>query len=211
MIYLTGCIPKNNQMRDLLLAEGFGIMTTPFSIRTRPSLDWQWALDNGCFSNRWEEALWLRWLDKHTDRASALFATVPDVVSDHSATLERWEKYSEQVKGLGYRTAFVLQDGATIETIPMKQMDALFIGGSTKYKLSDEARLIVEQCKKEGKWIHMGRVNSRRRMQIAFDWGCDSVDGTFLAFAPNANTPRLVRHMQGSKQLNLFTNNGGKQ
>lgn len=195
-------------MRDLLLAEGFGIMTTPFSIRTRPSLDWQWALDNGCFSNRWEEALWLRWLDKHTDRASALFATVPDVVSDHSATLERWEKYSEQVKGLGYRTAFVLQDGATIETIPMKQMDALFIGGSTKYKLSDEARLIVEQCKKEGKWIHMGRVNSRRRMQIAFDWGCDSVDGTYLAFAPNANTPRLIRHMQGSKQLNLFTNNG---
>ena len=29
-----------------------------------------------------------------------------------------------------------------------------------------------------GKWVHMGRVNSTRRIRYAASIGCDSVDGT---------------------------------
>jgi hypothetical protein len=42
----------------------------------------------------------------------------------------------------------------------------------------------------------MGRVNSVRRLQIASEWGCDSVDGTMLAFAPDTNAHKLVDMMQ---------------
>ena len=179
-------------------------MTTPYSVKKRPSCEWQWAADNGCFSNRWQSDQWLKWLSSIPNTSSALFATVPDVVCDYRATLFRWSLYWQQVKELGFKTAFVLQDDATLKTMPINDMDVLFIGGSTEYKLSREAREIVEHCQNLGKWIHMGRVNTKGRIQIAYEWGCDSVDGTFLAFAPDANTERLIRYMKAGTQPQLF-------
>jgi hypothetical protein len=38
----------------------------------------------------------------------------------------------------------------------------------------------------------MGRVNSLRRLRYAADIGCDSVDGTYLAFGPDQNLPTLL-------------------
>jgi hypothetical protein len=37
----------------------------------------------------------------------------------------------------------------------------------------------------------MGRVNSARRWSYADHIGCDSVDGTYIAFGPNQNLPKL--------------------
>jgi hypothetical protein len=204
MLYLTGCIPSKPALQADLLAAGIGALLTPFSQRHTPSTDWLWAADNGCFASRWDEQTWFRWLQSKSNPASALFATIPDVVADHQRTVKRWHQYADQVQQLGYKAAFVLQDGASLRTMPMQQMDALFIGGSTKYKLSEDAQRIVSVCKMENKWIHMGRVNSQRRMQLAFDWGCDSVDGTYLAFAPDSNTPRLIKMMHEATQPNLL-------
>ncbi|MFI1185809.1 hypothetical protein [Streptomyces californicus] len=39
----------------------------------------------------------------------------------------------------------------------------------------------------------MGRVNSRVRMGIAEWFGCDSVDGTYLAYGPDRNLPKLLK------------------
>lgn len=39
----------------------------------------------------------------------------------------------------------------------------------------------------------MGRVNSRTRLGIAEWFGCDSADGTYLAYGPDKNLPRLLR------------------
>jgi hypothetical protein len=38
----------------------------------------------------------------------------------------------------------------------------------------------------------MGRVNSFKRLKIADDFGCATVDGTFLKFAPTQNLRRLL-------------------
>jgi hypothetical protein len=38
----------------------------------------------------------------------------------------------------------------------------------------------------------MGRVNSQKRFSYAQSIGCDSADGTFLAFGPTQNLPRLL-------------------
>lgn len=37
----------------------------------------------------------------------------------------------------------------------------------------------------------MGRVNSGRRLRTAAWFGADSVDGTYLAFGPDTNLPRI--------------------
>jgi hypothetical protein len=204
MLYLTGCVPKKPHLRQSLLDNGFGALLTPYSVRSAPNNQWPWAADNGCYSDGWEEKVWDTWIHSRPEPYTALFATVPDVVANHEATLDRWHQYAPTVINAGYKAAFVLQDGATIETLPMNEMGALFIGGSTEYKLSDEARSIVEVCKEAGKWVHMGRVNSLRRLRIAKAWGCDSVDGTFLAFAPDFNTPRLIKMLSQVNQPGLF-------
>lgn len=49
------------------------------------------------------------------------------------------------------------------------------------------------EAKRRGKHVHMGRVNSLRRLRFARDIGCDSVDGTFLGFGPDVNIVRLQR------------------
>lgn len=66
--------------------------------------------------------------------------------------------------------------------MPWDEFDALFIGGTTRWKLSEAAHELAAEAKRRGKWLHMGRVNSWPRMQIASAMGCDSVDGTYLKY-----------------------------
>ncbi|MGW9029334.1 hypothetical protein ACWGQ5_35460 [Streptomyces sp. NPDC055722] len=56
--------------------------------------------------------------------------------------------------------------------------------------------------------VHMGRVNSRRRLRIAQAFGCTSCDGTYLAFGPDANLPRLLAWM--NELHNTPTLSGGE-
>lgn len=192
MLYLSGCVPVKPHLRQLLVENNIGIMATPYGFRN-PIPGWNWAADNGCFSNKWSANAWLTWLKSHESPSSALFATVPDVVADHRQTMNRWKEWWPVVSDLGFKTAFVLQDGADMDEVPWGDMDALFIGGSTEYKLSKDAQIATRMAKEAGKWVHMGRVNSARRIKLAHEWGCDSVDGTFLAFAPDHNTYRLIK------------------
>ena len=194
MIYLSGCLPSNLEVQKELHANGIGLMLTPFSQRNSKNSphQWTWAADNGCFAEKWDEKVWLTWLKSHASPCEALFATVPDVVADHDKTVDRWGKYHTTVSSLGYKPAFVLQDGAALDTIPWETMGCLFIGGSTDFKLSDTARMFCAEAKARSIWVHMGRVNSFKRMVLAKQWGVDSVDGTYLAFGPDVNTPKLV-------------------
>ncbi len=140
-----------------------------------------WAADNGCFNAKWVEGDWLDWLDKQP--RNAMWAAVPDVVGDHWATMTRWDRYSPMVTDLGFKTAFVAQDGCDPEDIP--DADCVFLGGSTEFKLSEDARLIVVEAQRRGMATHMGRVNSLRRLLLAAEWGVDTCDGTHLAFRPD--------------------------
>jgi hypothetical protein len=38
------------------------------------------------------------------------------------------------------------------------------------------------EARRRGVWTHMGRVNSERRLRYAALIGCQSADGTYLAF-----------------------------
>ncbi|MEU4507375.1 hypothetical protein [Streptomyces sp. NPDC024089] len=57
------------------------------------------------------------------------------------------------------------------------------------------ARRLAVQARSYGLNVHMGRVNSRRRLHIAQDFGCTGCDGTYLTFGPTTNLPRLLTWM----------------
>lgn len=166
------------------------------------------AADNGCFvqAAKYSDDGFLAWLDQ-LDRAACLFATAPDVVGDAIGTRKRAYRMLPRIRELGFKAAFVVQDGETVDQIRWDEMDAIFVGGSTEWKLSQAAADIVALAKRKGKWVHMGRVNSYKRMRLAAAIGCDSVDGTMLAFAPDENKARLnnwLRWLNEQPMLNMI-------
>lgn len=193
MLYLTGA--DNAPVRDAASTYPIGVLARPGNaVHLNVSAYQAWAADNGCFSpsgKPFDADRWFTWLSS-LDPAGALFAVAPDVVGDAVATLERSRPWLARIRQLGFPVAFVAQDGIENTTVPWGEFDALFIGGSTEFKLGLQARRAVAVAKALGKHVHMGRVNSKRRFDIATHWGCDSVDGTFLAFGPSVNLPRLL-------------------
>lgn len=150
------------------------------------------AADNGCFvqADKYSDDGFLEWLDK-LDRKGCLFAVAPDVVGDADATKDRAYPMLPHIQKLGFKAAYVCQDGELPKTVNWSKLDAIFIGGSTDWKLSQAAADLVAEAKRRDKWVHMGRVNSYQRMRLASAIGCDSVDGTMLAFAPDINKAKL--------------------
>ena len=97
-----------------------------------------------------------------------------------------------KIRGLGIPAAYVAQDGQESLPVPWDEFDVLFVGGSTDWKLGKHARRLVADAKARGKWVHMGRVNSEKRLRYAKFIGCDSADGTYIAFGPDVNLPDVL-------------------
>lgn len=182
-----------------------------------------WAADNDCFQrlhierydamldalavvagSRWENG---RVIDRQRG-SGLLFVTVPDVVADARATLRQWVRWQAAPRRRGLPVAFVAQDGCEHGLIPpWWQMDALFIGGSTPWKLGPAAERVVHAAKRAGKWVHMGRVNSARRAAYAAAIGCDSFDGTGAALFTRTHLPSYLAWAQAPRQLVMHTVN----
>jgi hypothetical protein len=111
-----------------------------------------------------------------------LFVTVPDVVGDALATARQFERWWTAPARRGLPVALVAQDGLQDMgrwlSTAWPRIYALFIGGSTAWKLGPAARALVREAKSRALWIHMGRVNSLKRIAYAAEIGCDSIDGT---------------------------------
>jgi hypothetical protein len=179
---------------DAMRGGDLGMICTPAGGRP-PLPGVLWGADNGCFGKGFPgSAGWLRWLGRlaeHADRC--LWASAPDVVGDAAATLARSRPHLPAIRALGYPAALVAQDGLEQLVVPWDEFDVLFIGGgSTAWKLGPAAAGLVAEALDRDKRVHMGRVNSRRRWSYAEHLGCHSVDGTFLAFGPDTNLPRLL-------------------
>lgn len=192
MIYLAN--PSTEPIRDAMRAGHLGFIATPKSTRVSQYVpETAWCADNGCFSGNFDIDQWWAWLEGQVTKSdTCLFATAPDVVGDHYATLERSRHWLPKIRDLGYKAAFVAQNGATDDTVPWQDFDVLFIGGTTEFKLGETARELAAHAKKLGMWVHMGRVNSAKRFRYAESIGCDSADGTYLIFGPDTNLPKLM-------------------
>lgn len=153
-----------------------------------------WCADNAAFSGGYPgDDAYLAWLAARARLAAdCVFAVAPDVPFDAAATLKLSALMLPRIRALGYPVALCAQDGLEDLDVPWDDFDVLFIAGSTEWKLSTAAALIAREAKARGKWVHMGRVNSWRRLQYAAAIGCDSCDGTYLAFGPDRNLSTLL-------------------
>lgn len=197
MLYLTGGGLNRKTIPKLKAHPHVGALATPASVGLSIVRSFKhWGADNGCFARPQAFTMpgYLAWLARMSPAAaSCLFATAPDVVGDARATWARSELTLPAIRAAGYPAALVAQNGLEDLDVPWDAFDALFIGGDTAWKLSSAARTLTREAKRRGKHVHMGRVNSLRRLEIAFEFGCDSVDGNYLSFGPDANLPSLLR------------------
>jgi hypothetical protein len=191
-IYLSGAIKAElwKERPDL-----FGALLTP-QMGNRIPEGLIWGADNGCFnpkvSARFKADEYLAWLASRPGRDSCLFASAPDVFANARATLERSLPVLPGIRALGFRAAFVGQDGMGFLNIPWNEFDVFFVGGTTSWKLGTAAQRLCCEARARGKWIHVGRVNSEKRLvHCAEKLEADSVDGTFVRFAPDVNVARL--------------------
>ena len=136
-----------------------------------------YAADNGAFSG-FDPVRFRRFLTRIAGQPRCLFVVCPDVVGDARATLALFGEWVLEVRLAGHPVAFVGQDGAEDLVLSWDDFDAWFVGGSTKWKLSQASADLAAEARQRGKWVHVGRVNSLRRLRAAYDMGADSCDGS---------------------------------
>lgn len=193
--------PSTEQIRDCMAAGQLGCIITPEQGNTTFPDEWDVIADNGCFSGRWTERKWMTWL-LDVPR-TVRFVVAPDVfhldgTPCHDETLQRWRRFGPLLERHGFTPAFVCQVGAEPTNVP--DAPVLFLGGTTEWKLGPHAWAITAAAKAEGRWVHMGRVNSQKRLDTARAMGCDSVDGTYLTFGPDTNLPKLLGWLNHAHQ-----------
>lgn len=135
-----------------------------------------WAGDNAAFSGFKADA-YVSMLERLRGVPGCLFIVAPDVVSNSEQTARLFRLWEPMIHALGFPVAFVAQDGVSVQTLPWDSCEAVFIGGSTRFKLSAEADTILAYAAARGKHRHVGRVNSWPRVQHF--WGLtDTIDGS---------------------------------
>lgn len=198
--YLSGSLPRE-------AVDGLGLLIQPDTAYMGKHIDrfGVWAADNGCYAKGEQFKLdrYLTMLDGLREhRATCLFAAAPDVVEDPGATWHRSKCVLPVLREMGYKAALVAQDGVesqlAMEPGMWDRFDVLFIGGSTRWKVDGKADPfyrslwleLFREAHRRGKQIHMGRVNSWKRYQLAaYGLGCQSVDGNWLKFNPKGRGP----------------------
>jgi len=156
-----------------------------------------YALDNGAFpawmkKAEWDESAWRRLLLwAAMSGQQPLWVLVPDVVADRERTLVNWQVYAPIVVAHGWRPALAIQDGMTFDDVPSSDC-VLFLGGSTEWK---EAA-IGPWCRRFPGRVHVGRVNTWRRLLACYHAGAISVDGTGWFTKKGGQAADLVRFFE---------------
>lgn len=176
MIYFT---PRASRWHPV-----YGLILTPRGGGTQVPAGVPWCADNGAFTGAFDWDRFERFLTAMRPQAATCrFVAAPDVVGNACATLDRYRYYAWRIKALGYPVALVAQDGLESLRWP-PEYDALFVGGSTAWKLSDAALWCIARAKAAGKWVHVGRVNGAKRIRHFQIARVDSADGTHLTYNP---------------------------
>ena len=195
MLYLAN--PSTEPIRRAMSEGLLGCIVTPGQGNKLPPPPVAFAIDNGCGPGKAGigagypgDREYLKFLSRMSAKARerCLFAVAPDVVCNAGASAERLERFYSAMRGwFGLPVAFAAQNGLEDMDVPWHSFDVLFLGGDTGWKLGPAARELVSEAKKRHKKVHMGRVNSLKRLRYAEAIGCDTADGTYLTFAPDQN------------------------
>jgi hypothetical protein len=162
-----------------LAAAGWRLFLTP-EIQTHHGLPY--ALDNGAWGAYrrgvpWDGAAFGQLLAELG--AGADFVVLPDVVGDGHRSLARSIAWLPTVGAVNPRVLLPVQDGMTaVEVVPvLAALFGLFVGGTTEWKVSTLPRWAA-LARHHGKYLHIARVNTARRIRLCQMAGAHSFDGT---------------------------------
>lgn len=153
-----------------------GQLLTPLTRFTLQDPQRPWAIDNGAFSAFNERAFRALLERESHHRENCIFVCAPDVVGSARRTLELFSHWRPLLKD--WPVALVCQDGQEDLPIPWSDLAAVFIGGTTAWKVCTAAAACIKAAKAFGKWAHVGRVNDPARFAYFEELGADSIDGT---------------------------------
>ena len=173
-VYLAGnCGREAYRLRDTF-PDRIGHLYAPGGFKS----PWpNYALDNGAFAE-WSKGKpfdadkFRKLCDRAQLEHKPQWVAVPDVVTDRSATLRRWDEWAPELEARGWPLAFVVQDGMRAIDIPHNAA-VLFVGGSTEWK-QETAEYWCENHPR----VHIGRVNGERDLWRYHRLGAESCDGT---------------------------------
>ncbi len=157
-----------------------------------------WGADNAAYtgfnSDRFE--LMLDTLH-HRHIPGCLFVASPDDVTsdfrrgDPAITRSLFDRWQPVISRCGFPVAYVAQDGIRASDLPWGRFSVVFLGGSTRWKLGIQAHTIAGYAKARGCGVHVGRVNSPKRIELFADVA-DSIDGTATSRYGDVFIPPMV-------------------
>lgn len=169
-----------------------------------------WACDNSAYSKPDYFKFWNLLIDcwEWMRYSPPDWIAVPDCVANHSETIRLFFDWMDTMQcelgEIPFPLAFVIQNGATEDSIPWDLIDAVFIGGDDEFKLRDSIPLVYA-ARDRGKIVHVGRVNTLNRIRFAMEIGADSIDGTGFSMFPEVKLLRALKEIKAvSSQPTLF-------
>ena len=174
MLILLDCSKKKIDEYSVKYEYQFGQLRTPLT--KYAYADVTYAVDNGAFTE-FHKDRWLRLIEQaKQNKDKLLFVTMPDIVGSARRTSELFDLF----KIADIPKALVLQDGIENVDIPWNELEAVFIGGTDRFKESRSALDCCRTAKMLDKWVHVGRVNTIRRLD-KFIGIADSIDGSGIS------------------------------
>ena len=188
--------PGGLQSRRDLRRAGWAVLTSPQIMAKNGWLPPRWAngdfiekyaLDNGAWNAHTQE----KPFDSVGFRKAlsiagegAEWTVVPDIVAGGLKSLDMSLEWLDEVKEYG-QCLLAVQDGIEPHHVkPYLGPDVgIAIGGSTEWKIST-ARDWGMLAKQTGCYLHMLRVNSKKRIKLCYYIGADSFDGSSVAQFP---------------------------
>jgi len=126
---------------------------------------------------------------------------LPDIVASGLASSEFSLRWKERLRGMPTRMLLAVQNGMQINDVASLLSPAIgiFIGGTTEWKEAT-AQAWGSVARLRHCHLHVGRVNSARRICICAAAGADSFDGSGVSGYAMA-LPRLDRAL---RQCDMF-------
>lgn len=167
-----------------------------------------YAIDNGAWSaftqgEKFDEAAFGKAVDLLGEKAD--FLVVPDIVAGGLRSLEFSLRWLERLKGIPTKLLLAVQNGMAPDDVReyLSPAVGVFVGGTTNWKLATVnawGSLANRRCCH----MHVGRVNSAKRIALCAAAGANSIDGTSATrFAKTL--PRLAAAVNHTKaQQDLF-------
>ena len=95
--------------------------------------------------------------------------------------------------------------GAALDVFPSEPMTENPLFADPRVVVTPHLGASTAEATDRGKWVHMGRVNTRQRLRYATHIGCDSADGTGMTRAPDKLLAQMLRWLEEDHgQLALF-------